>query len=206
MAYQLEGRLLEVCDCAVLCPCWIGEDPDGGTCDAVVAWRIDRGTVNGTNVSGLTLAVLPHIPGNILEGNWKVAVFVDDRATPEQQEALLSVFTGKLGGPVADLAQLIGEVVAVERAPISFTVDEGKGSLSIGKGTAPVVEAEMASYQGATGMTTVLQETVFSTVPGSPAYVSKATKYRRNASEYGLQDINIENHNAVQGHFRFEAA
>ncbi len=36
MAYQLEGRILEVCDCNVLCPCWIGEDPDNGTCDAVV--------------------------------------------------------------------------------------------------------------------------------------------------------------------------
>ena len=28
--YQLEGTLLEVCSCDVLCPCWIGEDPDGG--------------------------------------------------------------------------------------------------------------------------------------------------------------------------------
>src|SRR3954469_24557982 len=56
MAYELEGRLLEVCDCKVLCPCWIGEDPDNGTCDAVVAWRIDRGQVDDVDVSGLTLA------------------------------------------------------------------------------------------------------------------------------------------------------
>jgi hypothetical protein len=39
VAYQLEGRILEVCDCNVLCPCWIGEDPDNGTCDAVVTPR-----------------------------------------------------------------------------------------------------------------------------------------------------------------------
>ena len=45
MAYQLEGRILEVCDCNVLCPCWIGEDPDNGTCDAVVAYHVDKGTV-----------------------------------------------------------------------------------------------------------------------------------------------------------------
>ena len=31
--YQLEGSLLEVCSCNVLCPCWIGEDPDGGACE-----------------------------------------------------------------------------------------------------------------------------------------------------------------------------
>ena len=206
MAYRLEGRLLEVCDCNVLCPCWIGEDPDNYTCDAVVAWRIDEGMVDGVDVSDLTLALLPHIPGNILQGNWKVAVFVDDEATPEQEEALLNVFTGKLGGPVADLAQLVGEVVAVERAPITFAVEEGKGSLRIGSGINPVVEADIASYQGATGQPTVLQETVFSTIPGSPAYVSKATKYRRNTLEYGLPNIDLQNHNAVQGRFSFEAA
>ena len=43
--YVLEGRLLEVCDCGVLCPCWIGEDPDNGTCESVVAYHFDRGTI-----------------------------------------------------------------------------------------------------------------------------------------------------------------
>ena len=206
MAYQLEGRLLEVCDCNVLCPCWIGEDPDNGTCDAVVAYQFDKGTVDGVDVSGLTLAYLTHIPGNVLQGNWKSAVFVDDAATDEQQEALVNVFTGKLGGPVADFAQLIGEVVSVERAPITFTVEEGKGSIRIGSGPNPVAEADMASYMGATQKPTTLQETVFSTIPGSPAYVSKATKYRRNSSDYGLRNVDLENHNAIQGRFRFEAA
>jgi hypothetical protein len=206
MAYELEGRLLEVCNCNVLCPCWIGEDPDNGTCDAVVAWRVDKGTVDGVDISDRTLATLTFIPGNIFQGNWKVVVFVDDGATDEQQEALLKVFTGELGGPLADFAQLIGEVVAVERAPIIFTVEEGKGSLRIGSGMNPVVEADMASYMGATEKPTTLQETVFSTIPGSPAYVSKATKYRRNSQQYGLDNINLENNNAIQGHFRFEVA
>ena len=206
MAYELEGRLLEVCNCNVLCPCWIGEDPDNGTCDAVVAYHVDTGTVDGVDVSGHTLATLAFLPGNILQGNWKVVVFVDEAATNEQQEALLNVFTGKLGGPLADFAQLIGEVVAVERAPITFTVEEGKGSLRIGSGMTPVVEADMTSYLGATEKPTTLQETVFSTIPGSPAYVSKATRYRRNSSNYGLKDIDLENNNAIQGHFKFEAA
>jgi len=60
----------------------------------------------------------------------------------------LKVFTGKLGGPLEDFAQLIGEVVAVERAPITFTVEDGKGSLRIGSGMNPVVEADMTSSMG----------------------------------------------------------
>ena len=61
MAYHLEGRLLEVCNCRVLCPCWIGEDPDRGTCDAIVAWHFDKGTIDGVDVAGTTLAVVAHI-------------------------------------------------------------------------------------------------------------------------------------------------
>jgi hypothetical protein len=205
MGYQLEGRMLEVCDCEVLCPCWIGENPDNGACEGVIAWHIDRGTIDGIDVSGHTFALLEHIPGNILQGNWKAIAYVDDGASPEQQEAILNVWTGKLGGPVADLAQLVGEVVAVERAPITFTVEEGKGTLRIGAGMKPAVEAELASYQGATGKPTTLVDTVFSTIPGSPAYVSKAARFQRNASQYGLNDVALEGHNAVQGTFRFVA-
>jgi hypothetical protein len=201
MTYQLTGQLLEVCDCKVLCPCWIGEDPDGGTCEGLIAWKIDRGQIKGIDVSGLTFAVTAHIPGNILQGNWKALAMVDDKATPEQQDALLSVFTGQLGGPIADLAGLIGEVVGVERVAIQTDVEDGKGRLVLGD----FADASMEPYQGATGKTTALSETVFSTIPGSPAYVSKAHYYKRNTSKYGLKDIDLQGHNAVQGEFHFEA-
>lgn len=89
MAYHLEGRIPEVCDCNVLRPCWIGEDPDNGTCDAVLAYRIDKGTIEGVDVSGLTIANIAFIPGNILEGNLKTALFVDENASEAQENALL---------------------------------------------------------------------------------------------------------------------
>jgi hypothetical protein len=198
--YELEGRLLEVCSCDVLCPCWVGRDPDGGTCDAAVAWHIDHGTIQGVDVSGLTIAISAHIPGNILKGNWQALVYVDDKATQQQQDALLAVFTGKLGGPIADTASLIGEVVGVERAPITFTVEGGKGTLAIGQR----VEAVMAPFTGPTGEVTSLHESVFSTIPGSPAYVSSADLYRSNVPEVG-HDLNLQGHNAIQGVFQFSA-
>lgn len=201
MAYHLEGKLLEVCDCNVLCPCWIGENADNGTCDAVVAYHIDKGYVDGTDVSGLSLALLAYIPGNILQGNWRVGLVVDDEASPQQQEALLGVWSGKLGGPVADLAKLVGEVVTVQRAPISFAVDEGRGKLKIGD----MVEAEMSPYRSPAGAVTSLNESIFSTIPGSPAYVSKASRYRRNTSQFGLRNVDLKNNNAIQGTFRFVA-
>jgi hypothetical protein len=200
MGYALEGRLLEVCTCNVICPCWVGEDPDGGTCDGVVAWHIDRGKVGDVDVSGRTIAVVTHIPGNVLEGNWRVVVYLDERATQAQEEAILGVWTGKHGGPVADLVQVIGEIAGVERAPIAFGVDDGKGRLMIGS----TVEADVTPLHGATGQLTTLHDSVFSTIPGSPAYVGKAPTFRVNAPKYGFT-IDLRDHNAVQGDFRFEA-
>ena len=127
MSYNLEGSLLEVCDCDVLCPCWIGEDPDNGTCQSALAYQIDQGTIDGVDVSGLTCAIAAFIPGNVLAGNFRVVRYVDDRASAEQEAALLAAFRGEKGGPLADLAQLVGEEVAARRAPITFTVDARQG-------------------------------------------------------------------------------
>jgi hypothetical protein len=201
MAYKLEGTILEVCTCNVLCPCWVGEDPDNPTCDAILAYHYDKGTINGTDVSGRTLAILGDIPGNVLQGNWKVGLFIDDGATDEQQQALVDLWSGKLGGPVAELAQLVGEVVTVERVPMIYDIQEGRGTIKVGS----VAEAEMEPYRGPTGQVTTLNESVFTTIPGAPAWVAKASTYQRRVSKYGLRDVNLQGHNAVQGSFRFEA-
>jgi hypothetical protein len=87
---------------------------------------------------------------------------------------LLQVYTGKLGGPVAQLTALIGQVVTVESVPITFTVKEGKGSVRIGK----VAEADVEPFLGAHGEPTELSHSVFSTIPGSPAYVGRAPHFR----------------------------
>ena len=108
MAYAIEGRLLEACSCGGPCPCWVGEDPDGGSCEGMLGYHYDRGKINDIDVSGLTLALLAHIPGNILKGNWKVVAYVDSKATPEQKDAILNAHFGKLGGPLADPLLQVG--------------------------------------------------------------------------------------------------
>lgn len=198
--YEIEGRLLEVCNCEAICPCWVGRDPDAGTCDSILAWAVDRGTVQGVDVSDRVIGLSVHIPGNVLAGSWKAVVYVDDRCTEEQQQALLSVFTGQLGGAIADLAALIGEVIAVERVPISCTVQEGEGVVKFGD----VAEAHMEAFKGATGNPTTLADTVFSTIPGAAAYPGTASTFRRSAG-HGLSDIDISGRNSIQGTFRFAA-
>jgi len=200
MAYHLEGRLLEVCNCRVLCPCWIGEDPDYGTCDTIVSWHFDKGTINGVDVADHTIALIAHIPGNILQGNWRAAVYLDDRVSPEQEQAILGVYTGQLGGPVAELARLVGEVVSVEKVPIKFDVEGGHGTIEVGDAG----YAELEPYRNATGATTTLADTVFSTVPGAPVFVGKAPHYRSRNEKLGI-NLDLAGHNALQSTFVFDA-
>jgi hypothetical protein len=141
-----------------------------------------------------------HIPGNILQGNIKAAVYVDSDASDAQQEALLNVYTGKLGGPLADYAKLIGEVVRVQRVPITFAVNEGRGTLKIGD----VSSAELEPYLGPNGAVTTLTDTIFSTVPGAPVFVGKATRYRSKDAALG-HDLDLAGHNALQSTFVFDA-
>lgn len=199
MAYKLEGSILEVCDCKVLCPCWIGETPDNGTCQSALAYHFERGTIDGVDVSGLTLATNVFIPGTPLAGNWRAHLFIDEQASKEQETLLVSVFTGKQGGPVADLAALVGQVVKIERAPITFEMKEGRGTLRIGNTT----EAVMEPYRGPSGKPTTLVDSIFSTIPGSPAYVAKASTFRMKNDAVGV-DVNLHDHNAIQGVFAFE--
>ena len=198
--YVLEGTLLEACTCEVLCPCWIGEDPDNGTCDAIIAYHIDRGMIGEVDVSGLTLVGAGHIPGNVLQGNWKILHLIDDRATHEQIVALSEAFTGRLGGPLADLFGLVGEYLGAFPAKVDFQLVEGAGSITVGD----QLHSTMAPYKSAYGTTTTLRDSIFSTIAGAPAWVSKASETRVNLPEHGMA-WSVKNRNAIQGEFKFEA-
>src|SRR5215211_4939444 len=185
--YSLQGTLTEACSCNVLCPCWIGEDPDGGECFGVVAWHIDSGQVTGIDVSGRSVVAVALLCAGVL---------VDQQ---EQRDALVKVFSGQLGGPLADFAQLIGTVKGVESAQISHQVHGGTGTLSI----PGIVEAELEPYRSPQGNVTTLRDSIFSTVPGSPAWVSKAPRHRVSLPQYGMS-WEYEGRNAIQADWRME--
>ena len=196
VVYDLEGTLLEACSCGVLCPCWVGADPDGGACDSFNAYRFDRGTIRGVDVSGLSFITL-HIPATCSPRQLAVVSFVDDRASDEQYQAILTPTTAAGRAP-ADLAGLVGEVVAVERAPILHETRDGTGTLRIGE----VVSAEMEPFRSPDGATiTTLRDSAFSTVPGSPAYVSRAHHHTVNLPEHGMV-WSFEGRNAIQSDYR----
>jgi len=120
MSFSVKGDYFETCNCDVSCPCiWLGPATKDA-CDVLLAWHVTAGEKDGVDLSGLNAVMAVHTPKQMTEGNWKVALYLDDRATPEQSEALGAVFSGAAGGHLAALGPLIGEVAGVVPASISF--------------------------------------------------------------------------------------
>ena len=127
MSFVVEGNYFEVCNCDVSCNCvWLGPASQDH-CDLLLAWHVTSGNKDGVDLSGLNVVMAVHSPKQMTDGGWKVALYLDDRASAEQSEALGAVFSGGAGGHLAALGPLIGEVAGV--APATITFEKTGGSL-----------------------------------------------------------------------------
>src|SRR6201989_558260 len=133
MAWNLTGSYVETCSCELMCPCNTSLD-HGATydfCRVVLVFNIRAGDIEGTDIAGRRVALIADTPKVMTDGNWKLGVYVDDGASDEQFDKLVKVFGGQLGGPVAGLGCLVGEVVGVERAAIDVTDDGLRHSVRV---------------------------------------------------------------------------
>ena len=125
MSFSVQGDYFEVCSCDVSCNCvWLGP-ATRDDCDVLLAWHVSNGSKDGVDLSGLNAVMAVHSPKRMTDGGWKVALYLDDRASAEQSEALGAVFSGAAGGHLANLSPLIGEVAGVEPATIRFEKSDG---------------------------------------------------------------------------------
>jgi hypothetical protein len=118
----------------VVCPC-TASLAFGATydrCKVTLVFNVKNGEVDGTDVSGLTVAAVADTPKVMTDGNWRLGVFIDAAASDEQAEKLGAVFSGQLGGPMAALDPLVGESLGVEQTPIEVHEDGLKHSVKIG--------------------------------------------------------------------------
>jgi hypothetical protein len=129
--WQLTGDYFENCNCDAVCPCLASSappltaQPTRGACDVALVFHIDKGSYDGLALDGLSVAIAAHAPGPMADGNWRVAAYLDERASDQQTAALGAIFTGAEGGPMAAFAPLITEHLGVKKVPINYAV-QGK--------------------------------------------------------------------------------
>jgi hypothetical protein len=114
----------------------------------------------------------------MLDGGWKVGLYISDSASDEQAEALTKVFSGQLGGPPAALGPLLGEFLGVERAPMEFSDDGLTHTLKIGDAVDMSVE-DVVSFGAESG--NPVQVTNSGHVAGSTLTVSKPIRAKVDA-------------------------
>lgn len=122
-AWRLRGEYFETCNCDYLCICQETKGagvPTKGECIAPLFFQIENGNFGATSLDGLGFAVIIHTPGPMAEGNWTVGLIVDERASPDQRDALATIGKGEAGGVPARISLLTNEFAGVEYLPIRF--------------------------------------------------------------------------------------
>lgn len=109
----LQGSYFETCNCEIACPCVWLQPPTTGDCKLLVAWHIEKGQLNNQRLDDLNVAMACYSPGNMKDGNWQAALYVDDRADDDQFDAIVQIFSGQQGGHPAILMSFVGEVLGV---------------------------------------------------------------------------------------------
>ena len=135
--WSLRGEYFENCNCKVTCPCLfspaapMSSPPTEGACEVTFAFHLDEGTFGEVPLAGLNVALVARSPGPMIEGNWSVALYVDERADERQQQAVQAIFAGAAGGVMGSLAPLIGEVLGVKSVPITYRREGKRRSVEI---------------------------------------------------------------------------
>lgn len=133
----LRGDYLENCNCYVSCPCTMNlalkpSSPDG-SCHAMLAFNIQQGGYGAVDLSGLGVVVVINTPPGqaMIDGNLSAAVYIDERASAQQQTALQTIFGGQAGGLFGGLGPLIGTMLGVKTASIEFSQDGKRQSVRV---------------------------------------------------------------------------
>ena len=134
MAWKLQGQYFENCSCDVPCPCTVSLDlgADRDRCHFFLVFEVEAGDIEGVDVSGLTVAAVGDTPKVMSDGNWRLGVLIDERASDEQAGKLTAVFAGELGGPMEALAPLVGELLGAERVALEVSHQNGAHHVKVG--------------------------------------------------------------------------
>ena len=179
--WKLAGTYFEACSCDVACPCTFLSAPTSGDCTALVGWHIENGNFTGASLEGLNVALALYSPGHMLETKWRVALYLDERASEEQKNALTKIFTGQAGGHMSNLVPLIGEVLGINSVTIEYDTNGKQRRLKIGN----VGETEVEAIQDSSGADVIINNAPLGVAPGHPLVVAKSRKL--SYKDYGLE-------------------
>ena len=118
--------------------CIMGSEGEAAGREAILAWRVGHGQVNGVALDGLSVVAIvagdvnlgTHEVGGVAPTTIKAAIRVDDRATAGQRDALVAL--------ARTLSPLVRDIVDVKAVPIAFTRDAAHLTVKAGEASMDV--------------------------------------------------------------------
>lgn len=194
--WKLEGSYFEACDCEAACPCNMQGAPTDGECTVLVGWHIDKGAFTATTLDGLNVAMVVHSPGHMLQSKWKVALYLDSRASESQCDALTQIFSGQVGGLIGQLSGFIGEIAGVRNVPIDYWREGRVRGISIGD----IASAEIEAISGGDGAEVTIHNPPVNLSPGHDLVVARSRQC--SFEDYGMT-LAVSNKNGYYAPFTY---
>ena len=128
-----DADYLQACNCDYGCPCEFSAPPTPGFCHGVGVWKIEHGKYGDLSLDRTGLAFAAKWPGAIHEGNGTVCLFVDEKASPAQRDALLEIGSGKAGGlPFEILATTFSTLLEPQFVPFDVKINGLQSTARLG--------------------------------------------------------------------------
>lgn len=93
--WHLKMDYVETCNCDYGCPCNFNGFPTYGFCRGLLLNHIRSGNYGNINLDGLDVIYAESWPKAIHEGNGTMQLFITKKATNEQRDALVNIFSGE---------------------------------------------------------------------------------------------------------------
>lgn len=120
--WTIEGRYVEYCSCDVACPCFSMGEPNYGHCTGLFAFKIDNGCCETVRLDDLAVVVTFYFPQALHHGQGVLQPFIDQRADPDQRQALLYILSGE-DQPVGSVFQIFSAIAETMGDPLFAKID-----------------------------------------------------------------------------------
>jgi len=121
--WVVQATELVNCNCSYGCPCQFNALPTYGDCRASIGYQIEQGHFGSVGLDGLRAVLLVSWPGPIHEGNGTMQVIIDERANPEQREALGKILTGQETDEMATVWWVFSAMCPTKLEPLFKPID-----------------------------------------------------------------------------------
>jgi hypothetical protein len=196
MSWRLVGEYFENCNCDILCPCITSSlqgPADNERCYVPLVVHVREGENDGVSLGGLNFILVVDSPQIMGQGNWRVALYIDERADDRQRQALADILSGTRGGPPEMLSGLIGEQLGVKFVPIQFEAGNGRWRVEV----PGIMEFEVEGLYAPQSNSVMEVVNVFHPM-GTNLPIGRGIKGTYNDPDYGLSFDNT----GRNAHFR----